>query len=304
MRFLAAYIMKGRLQAMTVAAALALLSLAFPPASIVSSASVALVTLRRGGKEGWYVLLCACLAAAVLSLILNIGYQFALLYGLVLWVPVWLISLVLREGRQLGVAVEMAVMLGVAAVLGFYGFQPQPAQLWGGVLEAMMQPVLDAKPEDVPVEQIKQSAQIFAHFMTGAIAAGSVYGLLFGLFLARWWQAALYNPGGFRTEFLQMKGHFTLAIATLIVLAVAALSSGVFAEISWNMLIVLFVLYTFIGTAVLHAAFAAMKGSRFMVPFLYLTLVMIPHVMVIVAIFGLTDNWLNLRNKISNKTAV
>lgn len=287
---------------MTVAAALALLSLAFPPASIVSSASVALVTLRRGAKEGLYVLVCACLAAAVLSIFLKIGYQFALLYGLVLWIPVWLISVVLREGRNLGVAIEMAVLLGVVAVVGFYLYQSQPAQIWGGVLAAMMQPMLEARP-DVPVEEIKQSAQAFAHFMTGAIAAGSVYGLLFGLFLARWWQAALYNPGGFRAEFLAMKGHAKLAMATILLLAVAALSSGILAEISWNMVLVLFVLYTFIGTAVLHANFAAMKGSRFMVPFLYLTLVLIPHVMVIIAIVGLTDNWLNLRNKISNTTA-
>jgi hypothetical protein len=301
-QFLAAYIMKGRMQAMMVAAALALLSLAFPPASIVSSASVALVTLRRGGKEGLYVLVCACLAAAVLSLFLSIGYQFALLYGLVLWTPVWLISIVLREGRNLGVAIEIAVLLGVVAVLGFYVYQSQPAQVWGGVLTVMMQPMLEANP-DVPVEQIKQSAQAFAHFMTGAIAAGSVYGLLFGLFLARWWQAALYNPGGFRAEFLAMKGHGKLSMATILLVALAALSSGVLAEISWNMVLVLFVLYTFIGTAVLHASFAVMKGSRFMVPFLYLTLVLIPHVMVIIAVIGLTDNWLNLRNKISNKTA-
>ncbi len=287
---------------MMVAAALALLSLAFPPASIVSSASVALVTLRRGGKEGLYVLVCACLAAAVLSLFLSIGYQFALLYGLVLWTPVWLISIVLREGRNLGVAIEIAVLLGVVAVLGFYVYQSQPAQVWGGVLTVMMQPMLEANP-DVPVEQIKQSAQAFAHFMTGAIAAGSVYGLLFGLFLARWWQAALYNPGGFRAEFLAMKGHGKLSMATILLVALAALSSGVLAEISWNMVLVLFVLYTFIGTAVLHASFAVMKGSRFMVPFLYLTLVLIPHVMVIIAVIGLTDNWLNLRNKISNKTA-
>nr|WP_305888713.1 hypothetical protein [Methylomonas sp. SURF-2] len=287
---------------MTVAAAFALLSLKFPPASIVSSASVALVTLRRGGTEGLYVLACACLAAAILSVFLGIGYQFALLYGLVLWTPVWLISIVLREGRNLAVAIEIAVLLGVAAVVGFYVYQAQPAQVWAGVLSVMMQPMLEARP-DVPVEQIKQSAQAFAHFMTGAIAAGSVYGLLFGLFLARWWQAALYNPGGFRVEFLAMKSHAKLAMATLVLLAAAALSSGMLAEVCWNMLLVMFVLYTFIGTAALHACFAEMKGSRFMVPFLYLTLVVIPHMMVIIAVVGLLDNWLNLRNKISNKTA-
>lgn len=302
MRFLAAYIMKGRLQAMTVAAAAALLSLPFPPASIVSSAAVALATLRHGAKEGWYVLLCACLAAAVLSVLLSIGYQFALLYGLVLWLPVWLISIVLREGRRLGVAIELAVLLGVLGVLGFYAYQPQPVQIWNEVLATMVQPMLAAKP-DVPAEQVKQSLQVFAHFMTGAIAAGSVYGLLFGLFLARWWQAALYNPGGFRAEFLGLKGHAKMALATLVLAAVAALSSGTLSEVCWNLLLVLLVLYTFVGTAVLHACFAQMKGSRFMVPFLYLTLLMVPHVLVLIALCGLTDNWLNLREKISNSTA-
>jgi len=301
-QFLAAFIMKGRFQAMTVASALALLSLAIPPASIVSSATVSLVTLRRGGKEGLYVLLSSCLAAAMLSLFLKIGYQFALLYGLVLWTPIWLISIVLREGRHLGVAIEIAVLLGVVAVLGFYGYQGQPALVWQGVLETMMQPMLEARP-DVSVEQAKHSVQVFAHFMTGAIAAGSVYSLLFGLLLARWWQAALYNPGGFRSEFLGLRGHAKLAIATLALSAIAALSSGVLAELCWNMVLVLLVLYTFIGTAILHACFAVMKGNRFMVPFLYLTLVLVPYVMVIIALFGITDNWLDLRKKILNSTA-
>ncbi|MGR8929028.1 MAG: hypothetical protein ACU836_00205 [Gammaproteobacteria bacterium] len=302
MQFLAAYIMKGRLQAMTVAAALALLSLVFPPASIVSSAAVALVTLRLGAKEGWYVLIFACLAAAILSAVLKVGYQFALLYALLLWMPIWLISIVLREGRQLGIAIEIAVMLGVVAVLGYYWYQPQPAEVWGKLLETMTQAMLQARP-DVPVEQITHSARAFAHFMTGAVATGTVYGLLFGLFLARWWQAVLYNPGGFRGEFLALKGHARMAILTILLIAGAGFFDGMVAEVCLNLVLVMTVLYTFIGTAVLHAIFAASKSGRFMVPFLYLTLVAIPHVMVIVALCGLTDHWLNLRKKISNSTA-
>jgi len=296
-QFLAAFIMKGRMQAMMVASTLALLSLPFPPVSIVSSASVALVTLRRGSLEGLYVLICACLAAALLSMFLLGGYQFALMYGLVLWVPVWLISIILREGRQLAVAIEIAVMVGIAGVLVFYLYQPEPAQIWRGVLTVMIQPMLEARP-DVSVEMINQSADIFAHIMTGIIAAGTVSGLLLGLFLARWWQAALYNPGGFRQEYLALKGHAPLALLTLAILTVALLASGLIAELCWNALVILFVLYTFIGTAVLHCSFAAMKGSRFMVPFLYATLLIIPHVMAAVALCGLTDTWLDLRNKL------
>lgn len=303
MQFLAAYIMKGRAQAMTVAATLALLSLPFAPVSIVSSASVALVTLRRGAKEGLYVLLCACLAAGLLSIALNIGYQFVLMYGLVLWTPVWLISTILREGRSLSIAIEISVILGLLAVLAFYLYQGQPAQLWSQILSAMIEPILESSPE-APAEQIQQSVQLFAHFMTGAIAAGTVYSLLFGLLLARWWQAVLYNPGGFRTEFLALTGHKQLAFSTLLLLGLASLTSGTFSELCWNLIVVLIVLYTFIGTAVMHTAFASMKTARFMVPLLYITLSVIPHLMIVVALCGLLDQWLDLRKKFSNPTAV
>jgi len=296
-QFLAAYIMKGRMQAILVASTLALLSLPFPPVSIVSSATVALVTLRRGGREGLYILVCACLAAGLLSALLQIGYQFALLYGLVLWAPVWVVSIILREGRQLAIAIEIAVVLGMVGVIGFYLYQPQPVQFWREVLAVMIQPMLQANP-DAPVEMVKQSAETFAHFMTGAIAAGTVYGMLFGLFLARWWQAALFNPGGFREEYLGLRGHKALAIGTVLIAAVAGLAGGTLAELCWNLLVLLFVLYTFVGAAVLHATFAVMKGSRFMVPFLYVTLLIIPHIMALIAIIGLCDSWLDLRNKI------
>ncbi len=300
MKFLAEYIMKGRVQAMTVASSLALLSLLFPPVSIVSSASVALVTLRRGASEGFYVLIISCLAAAVLGVLLIGSYQFALLYGLALWLPVWLISIVLREGRYLGIAIEIAVALGILGVVGFYLYVPEPAALWNSILTQMVQPVLN-NPE-VPADEIKQSLVRFSRIMTGAIAAGLVYGLLFGLFLARWWQATLYNPGGFRAEFLELRLHPQFAFMTLIVLAIALTTSGMVAEVCWNIVVLLFVLYTIAGTAALHASFANMKSGRFMVPFLYITLVMIPHVAIAVALFGLGDTWLNLRNKISNQS--
>ncbi|WP_305906919.1 hypothetical protein Q9L42_018495 [Methylomarinum sp. Ch1-1] len=301
MKFLAGYIMKGRIQAMTVASTLALLSLLFPPVSIVSSATVALVTLRRGANEGLYVLIISCLATAALGMLLLGSYQFALLYGLVLWLPIWLISIVLREGRYLSVTIEVAVILGIVGIVGFYLYHPDPAALWNSLLTQMFQPVMDGSV-DVPSEEISLSLARFSRIMTGAIAAGIVYGLIFGLFLARWWQSALYNPGGFRAEFLGLRIHPQLAYLTLVVLVMALTLSGAVAEVCRNIIVLLFVLYTLTGTAALHASFAEMKSGRFMVPFLYITLVMIPHVAIAVALFGLGDTWLNLRNKISNQS--
>lgn len=288
--------MRGRMSAMMVASTLALISLILPPVSIVSSATVALVTLRRGAYEGLYVLISSSVAAALLGFLVLGGYQFALLYGLVLWIPIWLISIVLREGRHLSLAVEIAVLLGAAAVLLFYGVQEDPARLWESVLVQIAKPMMDANP-DVPMESVQQSLKTFARFMTGIIAAGAVYGMLFGLFLGRWWQATLYNPGGFRQEFLALSTHPRLAIGSVLVVLAAWWTRGVLSEAAWNVSILFFVLYTFIGSAVLHNLLARTKISHFLVPMMYVTLLLIPHVMLPVAVLGLLDTWLNLRNK-------
>ncbi len=293
MNFLATYIMRGRMQAMIVASSLALLSLMMPPVSVVSSASVALVTLRRGALEGLYVLASSSVAAGLLGFLAIGNYQFALLYVMVLWLPVWLISIVLREGRHLSLAVEIAVLLGILGVIGFYLYAADPQAMWKAVLSQMV-------PADAPVVDIQHTIEVLSHYMTGVVAAGSVFSLLFGLFLGRWWQANLYNPGGFRQEFLSLDAKPRLSIGTIAVIALAVASSGVISEIAWNVSILVFVLYTVIGTSVLHTVFSGMTLGRYMVPMLYITLFLIPHAMLLVALVGLSDPWLNLRKKKSN----
>lgn len=282
------------MQAIIVASTLAIVSLVMPPVSIVSSASVALVTLRRGVTEGLIVLACSITVAALLGFFLLGNYQFVLLYGVVLWVPVWLISFILREGRYLSLAVEIAVLLGVLGVVGFYLYDSDLASMWKAMLVQMV-------PPNAPVEDVQHTLDTLSHYMTGIVAAASVFGLLFALFLGRWWQALLYNPGGFRQEFLSLKTHPRLAVGSIVVVVIASLSSGVIAEVSWNVAILLFVLYIFTGTAVLHTVFASMKMGRFIVPMFYVTLFLIPHAMLPVALVGLSDTWMNLRNKISNQ---
>ena len=279
---------------MIVASTLALLSLIMPPVSVVSSATVALVTLRRGAFEGLFILTCSSVAAGLLGFLALGNYQFALLYVMVLWLPVWLISIVLREGRHLSLALEIAILIGVLGVIGFYLYASEPTDMWKAVLAQMV-------PADAPVADIQRTIDALAHYMTGIVAAGSVFGLLFGLFLGRWWQANLYNPGGFRQEFLSLDTKPRLSIATIAIVAIAWAIPGQISEIAWNISILLFVLYAVSGTAVLHTVFADMKLARYIVPMLYITLFLIPHAMLLVALVGLSDPWLNLRKKKSNQ---
>jgi hypothetical protein len=291
--------MRGKMQAVLVASLLALVSLFMHPLIkpviiIVSFAAIALVTLRKGALEGLYVLLYATAMTALLGALLVGDVSFLLLMVVscfTMWLPVWLVAVVLRETRYLALAVELAVVIGVLGVAGFYAYTGDPATTW----QAAFAPLLDMLPTDAPVEGMREWITLFSHYMTGVFAASTLCAVLFGLFLGRWWQSVLYNPEGFKREFLSLRTGSRLAIGSIIVIIVAETTSGLLAEMAWNITILLFVLYMFIGTSVLHTLFTAMKQSKYLVPMFYITMFLIPHVMLPVAIVGLCDAWLNLR---------
>jgi hypothetical protein len=266
---------------------------------IVSSAAIALVTLRKGALEGIYILLSAT-AVAMLGALLIGGYDFLLfmlLPCLTIWLPVWSIAIVLRETRQLALAIECAVFIAVLCVAGFYLYVTDPATIWQQVFAPMLEilPELEILPAEVSVEQVREQVKIGSHYMTGIFAAITLFAVLFSLFLSRWWQSILYNPEGFNQEFLSLRTGSRLAIASLTVIAVAKFSSGLLSEMAWNITILLFVLYLFIGTSVLHTVFSSMKLSKYLVPMFYITMFLIPHTALPVSLVGLFDAWFNLR---------
>lgn len=292
MGFLATYIMRGRWQAIIATISLAFLSLFMPPISIVSSAAVGLVTLRLGAYEGLTVFGIAILTLGTLGVVVG-NVEFALLYGVVLWLPIWVLAILLRAGRRLALAIESAVLLGGVGIIGFYLYKPDAVDMWKSLLVQMSPPnaALDMQPQ----------MELIAHYMTGIIVAGTVFGWIFALFMARWWQAQLYNPDGFRTEYLGLSTSKRLALGSLSLIGIAALSSGGIAELAWNLSILAFVLYTLVGTAVLHSLLAPLKQGRYLVIGFYITVFLIPHLLVPVATIGVADAWLNLRQKFKMK---
>ena len=294
--------MRGRVEAVLVVSTLGLMSLQIAllgmPLSILSSGAVALVTLRKGATEGLITIAGASLAAIMLATIILMPYLFVALYVLVVWLPIWLIAIVLREGRQISLAVEIAILIGIVCVIGYYLFNADPALMWQQVMLKMI-------PANAPVdvETIKKMIAQFAPYMTGVTAASAVFSILLGLFLGRWWQAMLYNPGGFNQEFLGLRVQPRLATICIVIIGVAVVSSGALSQIAWNTAILLFVLYAFIGTAVIHSLLTKMKISQYAVPMLYITLVTLFRIMLpIVAIVGFSDTWLDLRNRNFNQT--
>ncbi len=289
MKLLADFIMRGRLQAILMTATIAMISLRFPPFSIFSLAAIALVTLRQGAQQGIIILACAGIVAGVLAIFLTVNPVIVPLNVVLIWLPVWLISIVLREGRHLSLAVEIAVLLGVVAIGVYFLYIPEPADLWKQMLPQMM-------PPSTPIEKMKEIVAVLPKFMTGIAAAASIFGILLGVLLGRWWQALLYNPGGFKKEFLEFSAQPKIAYVGFAIIIIALANFGKVSEIAWNIAILALVIYILAGTAVLHTVFSKMSIGNMAIPMFYITLVLIPHTAFpIVSLVGLADTWLNIR---------
>ncbi len=290
------------MQAILVASSLAMLSLQLPPVSIVSSAAVSLVTLRRGGNEGLFILICSCLSAALFGFVILGNFEFAIMYGLGLWLPVWLVSIILKEVQSLSVTIQITHILGMIGVVGFFLYIDSPTEFWLSKINLVIQTILDntaGLPDQEKLNVFSQNQELitlYAKAMTGVFITGGIMSLFLGLFLARMWQAALYNPGGFRDEYLALRTHPVFIIILISSVAIGNLMTGFMANLGWNIAIVLMALYALIGLSTLHFAFSHMKTGRFLVPFLYISLIITPGAAgVILIIVGLIDAGLNLR---------
>jgi len=292
MRRLAHFIMQSRTQATGVVLLLTLLSLMFPLASLFAVSALALPTLRNGAREGAIIA-----AIALLGLVTFGGYLLgdpwnALFYGLVLWLPAWFMAVVLRESRQLSIAVMLASALGMIAVLVIYALIADPATAWQEAFAVMARPTLDRAPEPGDAEDVLSLFARFAPYLTGIVALASALSLTTSLLLARWWQAQLYHPGGFGEEFKALIMPRTLAYALIGGTLVAAGSSGGFSELAWNLVLPGLTPFVLVGFSFLHHR---LGHQSFWLPGIYVLLLVVPYALVPILLLGLADTLLGLR---------
>ncbi|WP_295580998.1 hypothetical protein [uncultured Lamprocystis sp.] len=292
MKFLAALIMRGPVQAALVTGATGLFALLFPLIGLFSSASMALVTLRGGAKAGALVGAMAA-AGCALACVFVFGSPWpALVVVTVLWLPVWALGIALRFSRSLAFAIQMAGLAGVMLVLLFYALTANPVEYWVNFLEPLSQAVVKDGLFDAANAQAL-FAQL-ARWMTGIFAAGLLLQVLLGLFIGRWWQAALYNPGGFGAEFRTLRLHPAFGAVGVVLVALIGFTRG--PGLVADLLIVLSPLWLLQGLAVIHTLQAAYGLHRGWLVGLYVLLVVfMPHAEILVACLGLVDIWADLR---------
>lgn len=291
MRALASYIMRGRSQALLVTVIGAAAALLLPLLIIVSAAAVALVTLRQGSRDGLFLIVVGGALIAV-SAWWGWGAPGVVLFPLAIWLPVWLIAILLRETVSLSFALAAAGIVGAAAVLAVYTGMDDPAAWWQGWLDKMAQQM---QADGGASRDLLGGA---AARMTGMLATLMTVVLVSALLLARWWQAILYNPGGFRREFHGLRFGRRFAALASVALVLAVFGSGLVGEAAENVMLVLISVYIVAGLGLAHWWVAARHLSKGWLGVAYVLSLFMPQVL---ALAGFIDSWANVRDRHDNQ---
>ena len=213
MKGLAEYVMRGRFRALLVVLVGAG-SLMF---CWISAAVIALVTLRKGAGSGAWLLLWSLLPAGALLMLYGDGSPLALLLGAAA------LALVLRSTVSLSLTLLASIGVGLATAASMLVFG-------GQMLEQIVVAVgefLGSMEQQLSVEGAESVvlARPTVLQVAGMMGAGNSMMSVLCLLLARYWQAALYNPGGFGVEFRALYLPRATALG-LLVMALAVASSG------------------------------------------------------------------------------
>ncbi|ALO45330.1 hypothetical protein PS2015_647 [Pseudohongiella spirulinae] len=273
MRGLAQYAMNGRRQAIIASVLCGII----PLVNMLSPALVGLVCLRHGPREALLVA-----AWAVLPLI---GWaSMGDLTPLVLMVGVTVLATVLRQAGSWQTTLLAAIAVGVGAEM-VLRLRPE-------FLDLLQQQVsLFFDSADMP-EQPEIPADVMRNALISVFGVIHMFAAICLLMVARWWQAVLYNPGGFQREFHQLR--FKPGVALLLVLLFILASFGVTVLTGWVMyfLMPLF----FAGIALVHGLVGIKKLSRLWLVAFYM-LMLNPPLTQLLAVAALLDSFYDFRRR-------
>jgi len=293
--FLARFILKGQSQAALVAATMAILGLAVPPAAWISAAAIVLVTLVNGPKSGLITTALSLAGAALFAFLIFSAPQIAVIFVLLAWLPAWLVAAVLRQTVSLAYSLQILTVMSLLAVVMLYVLYPNMGELWREPLDVIVKQLAE-QSTDFSLAELKQTEDWIIDFLPGLFASSLMFGTMLSLLLGRWWQAVFYNPGGFAKEFQSLNLGKVSALCASAIMLIAAIVDSVFAV---AMVTVVLVLYGMQALSLLHAAINIRQLNATWLFVVYLIMFFVPHVLLLLILASFVDPWLNIRQRIS-----
>ena len=285
----ASYVMRGRQQAIIIG----LLFTMIPLLGWVSNVIIALVTLRKGAKEGCIVLLWVILPVVVIA---ALGNPWIALYNIVGGSLFgFLLALILRQTQSWQKVLEAGMLIGLLAVLVVHLVKPDINAVWLTQLGHYAVLLKEQLSFSVNTEQL----QLFTKFATGFQVAFLWLGVLINLILARGLQSMLYNPGRLSPELEAVRLSKWDGLV-LLVIVIASLQKIAMAQDALPVVLLTFLLA---GLSVLHAVIRLRNGffKGWFLVFYGLLVVFFPYIAALLVFIALADSYLDFRHRVLPK---
>lgn len=285
MRALADFIMRGRMQAIVVVAGAAALPMLF----WLCAAAGSLVLLRRGLNDALGVLVWAVLPALA-------WWYFGDPRTLLVLSGSFGLALLLRNQNAWHRVMLCSVGLGLLYAWALGMVFGEPIAALAAELQKVLPDMLSDAYQQLSVEEQARLGALLIPVLTGLLAALLQITTLLSLMLGRYWQALLYNPGGFGLEFRALRFSPAPAMVLLAGMLLAP-SMGVQAAMLAPLCSVPLV---FAGIALVHGLVAQDRMSRFWLVGLYVTLALFMQLIYpLLAILAIVDSLFDFRGRAS-----
>ena len=286
MRALAEFTMRGRLQA----SILALLSV-----PVISHGAIALVALRKGSREGLLMVLVA-LVPTLVGWAMGRADKAILVMSLLGLFVIYVPAVCLRATQSWAFALQSALLAAIAGVLLGITVSAELLDMFAQMVERLSS-AAPSSAAQVANPAMAASTQLSKTAVSGSIVLGMLFGSLTGLLLARWWQALLYNPGGFGEEFRQIRLNILSSILYAAAMVMCYLQGPNYGF--WT--VVFAIPLVMVGLAILHSFWRARKIGREWLIALYILIVAYNQLStLLLAALGFIDSWLNIRSRWSS----
>ncbi|MBS7662204.1 hypothetical protein I0D00_09665 [Pseudomonas lalucatii] len=287
MRALAEFIMRGRMQATLVVVGSAALPLLF----WLSAAAGSLVLLRRGSSDALGILAWALLPA--------IGWWY---FGeprtLLVLLGALGLALLLRAGQSWNRVLLCSVALGLVYGLVLGAVFREPIEAMAGELQKLLPQMLDGVHQQMTVDERARLESLIAPVLTGLLAALLQIVSLLSLMLGRYWQALLYNPGGFGREFRALRLPPAPAMLLLVGLLLGPNLGPQLAMLTPLCSVPL----AFAGIGLLHGLVAQGRLAKFWLVGLYITLLLFMQLTYpLLVVLAIVDSLFDFRGRFARK---
>lgn len=258
-----------------------------------SGITVALVTLRKGLKEGFFVAMVVMLPILAIA-----SYNNQLLLGIEQCLAtigfVWLLAASLYATRSWSFVLSQTVVVSalVASLVSF--FMPDFIELSKKILiETLSQWQHQGLIE---YDQTKFDINIkwFAEYLLGVHIAMTAFMTLINLAIARYMQARIFNPGGFAKEFLNLR----INKFDLLFFVVAMLGLYINIEFMKSIILSSALPLVFSGISLVHWRVRRWATGRLLIllPCYFLLIAFIPFSFAPLIMIGCFDIWYDFRN--------